>query len=461
MAKKPEAHSTSECSFHLRLLLGSDYKLPHDCSAVDVLRTPFLEHNHFHINRSPTTGTIFESEMMEKFNPSLSARDKSPFWIDRYMIVTDKRIFLVSKRLSTPNEADFGTTTGNIPTEDEIVDSIPLEEIQSVTKYCLDAVQQVQSDSVPSRHSQSFKWFKLVVQGIGEKVKPFKSQIFDDPSSLAKPAGPNQTRIEKFEEVLRAFSQREPWKKDNILKIETIPRGFNSGVPYYFRLKADPDHLLQRSKILLTFAHCRPATEGPVGNDRVSGGHPQQHKPFMRFPSQHALLRSLSGKALVPNVQKRVTVRELAAELRQLATARVQALERKSRLAHLRRRLKRMWDSAWFNAIVLVLLASNFILIIQEVENRDPDMTPYFKRVNICYTVAFSVGALRPCDRARLQRGNARVPLCHCCAFDAVTNPSFRAGARAADRAPPQLPRARGESLRHQRLVSALLYATA
>ena len=57
-----------------------------------------------------------------------------------------------------------------------------------------------------------------------------------------------------------------------------------------------------------------------------------------------------------------------------------------------------MWESAWFNAAVLILLASNLVFIVQEVENRDADMAPFFRRVNIVYTVA-SPPPLQPHQR--------------------------------------------------------------
>jgi hypothetical protein len=170
-------HSAKEpVSFHLSLLLGSEYVLPVGKSSVDVLRTPFLRRegaqdptdtpafrlittkNQITAGKpSNLTGTRLEIWSKKFVSSHFDSEDFDKAWQDRLLIVTEKRIFILTKKkLNSSSEsfelsklrnnfdlrtnAEFpaeaisaGMDCGQGHIELEIVDSIPMDEIKSVT----------------------------------------------------------------------------------------------------------------------------------------------------------------------------------------------------------------------------------------------------------------------------------------------------------------------------------------
>jgi hypothetical protein len=172
-------------SFHVTFLLGRDFVLPAGCSSVDVLRKPLLPHiksepsseafdgprgltranshasGNITAKVSNLTGTKLEL-WTKKFKNSLSPNeDIESAWQERLVIITEKRIFLITKKQSTLSNQrahDSAVTMQRTSkkVEYEIVDSIPMEEI--VTIDDVDPAKIV-SDPEPSstvHHANSF-----------------------------------------------------------------------------------------------------------------------------------------------------------------------------------------------------------------------------------------------------------------------------------------------------------------
>ena len=250
-------------SFHVTLLLGKDFVLPADMSSVDILRMPLgaipasaltaqatvsLESPRRLLRKNSQmpsgknqnfTGTRIEM-WTKKFKSSSSIFNESmdSAWQERLVIVTDKRIFIVTKKQDVQGTIGHGSETPNL----EIVDSIPLEEITSIG---LDGEPGMSEADVPpappAPRSSSF----------------LSLNIFHAASSFihARPAEPDPlsragSRLDDGWSTARRTDSRprdaapEPGRPpasedycEPILRIATEPGGFNHGQTYHFLLR--------------------------------------------------------------------------------------------------------------------------------------------------------------------------------------------------------------------------------
>jgi hypothetical protein len=242
-------------SFHLAFILGSNFVLPDGSDSVDMLRTPFASVAE---EAKSSKENLTETKMefwVKKFNKlSQSENESDKAWQDRLLVVTEKRIFIltekaiikskIKKRQSfTPSLNASPVRTKSIsPTIPasvclEIVDSIPMEEIISVS---------LDMDSNPG--------------------------VWDNPTDTER-----RTSQSDFVATERSLRQLRPKSTDNarepVLRIMTKPSKFNRGEPYYFllrqqdcpcldasesttplRTREDADALIAR---LATLAKCR------------------------------------------------------------------------------------------------------------------------------------------------------------------------------------------------------------
>ncbi len=51
-----------------------------------------------------------------------------------------------------------------------------------------------------------------------------------------------------------------------------------------------------------------------------------------------------------------------------------------------------MWNSSAFNAVVLLVIVSNFVFTVRGMENDNPDDDAFFELVDLLYTVVFALG---------------------------------------------------------------------
>jgi hypothetical protein len=62
------------------------------------------------------------------------------------------------------------------------------------------------------------------------------------------------------------------------------------------------------------------------------------------------------------------------------------------RFLRLQRRLRRAWDSYPFNIAVLVLIVSNFVFTMEQLQNTDFARHPIFEHIDLAYTLIFTLG---------------------------------------------------------------------
>ena len=58
--------------------------------------------------------------------------------------------------------------------------------------------------------------------------------------------------------------------------------------------------------------------------------------------------------------------------------------------------MRHWWNSVLFNFLLLVLIVSNFAFSVMQLENKDPDMQPFFENVDFVYTIIFAIGGPSP-----------------------------------------------------------------
>jgi hypothetical protein len=161
--KVPKSIANEPLSFHVTFLLGRDFVLPAGLSSVDVLRKPLYPNiksepsseafeGYRRLMRSNSqappgnsttkvqnlTGTKLEL-WTKKFKCSQSSNEDNmeSAWQERLVIVTEKRIFLITEKQNTvsnqrAHDSPVPTQRTSKKVEYEIVESIPMEEIISI-----------------------------------------------------------------------------------------------------------------------------------------------------------------------------------------------------------------------------------------------------------------------------------------------------------------------------------------
>ena len=191
-------------SFHLGFVLGDEFVLPEGCDSVDVLRLPLMG--------KTSTGNPAKTKMefwTKKFNLSEEASAQDKAWQSRLLVITEKRIFIVSEKAidgdSQRQILPRSKSLNNKSSAMEIVDSIPMEEIASISLDLATNPGTWGDEAVvdSGRASASFRGNKIQQHTIAEQN-------------------------------LRLSSSPEPMAP--ILRILTKPSKFNRGEPYYFLL---------------------------------------------------------------------------------------------------------------------------------------------------------------------------------------------------------------------------------
>jgi hypothetical protein len=225
--KVPKAIVNEPLSFHVTFLLGREFVLPAGVSSVDVLRKPLLPHvksepsseafeSSRRITRSNSqlsgnstakvpnlTGTKLEL-WTKKFKSSQSSNeDIESAWQERLVIVTEKRIFLITKKqnsVSNQRAHDSPLPTPRTPkkVEYEIVDSIPMEEIISIELGVDPAMIVSDPEPLPSSHHPN-SFSRNLLEGATSLLKRSRptDQLSDDidaPANADADAGPSPRR---------------------------------------------------------------------------------------------------------------------------------------------------------------------------------------------------------------------------------------------------------------------------
>ena len=287
-AETRKAGTGEPVSFHLAFVLGNDYVLPEGSDSVDILRMPLMANEGKH-SRENLAGTKMEF-WTKKFNTSYlsfydtNRHDKA--WQDRLLVITEKRIFIIPEKAITnegeqqqecPSPASHCSNKGAKsfgPASMEIVDSIPMEEVLSVT---------IDMESNPGMWSH-------------EKADSFRHSHL------------NLHEIERnLQEIERSLWQSRPNVSeeddscDPVLRILTKPSKFNRGEPCYFlrgkqdyksidadgtaplRTRADAEALANRISLLAARRHAEHARENRFLRLQKNLRHVWDSVPFNLF----------------------------------------------------------------------------------------------------------------------------------------------------------------------------------
>jgi hypothetical protein len=341
-------------SFHLALLLGNEYFLPEGKNSVDVLRMPFCVSvssessskppesslRFFNINSQlftnkiqNITGTRMEF-WVKKFNSSQSTSDLDKAWQDRLIIVTEKRLFIVTKKQIPPkkddtiiqahphgseSEYEYRPSTDDL----EIVDSIPMEEIISFSLESepsnLEDNEHAGSDSFISK---SLRRTATLLGGMRDRSRRDDSGETTEDDRRSEQRNLWQSIMSgRCEQSSRLLTLTPDDFRNPVLHITTKQSGFNRGHSYFFLL-CQQDH---------------PCIDGDVAS----------HGTAPLCTPAHAEV--------------------LTARLSALVVRRCKEHARETWFHRLQQRLCQAWDSFAFNLAVLVLILSNFAFTVVQV----------------------------------------------------------------------------------------------
>jgi hypothetical protein len=276
-----EEQRAEPVSFHLALLLGNDFTLQsvpdsvfkHGKSSVAVLRAPF-QHTYNPVHRVPSSQVpkqklAYKNSIVPiEGKPYNIARSKLEIWVkkackkgwhEKLLIVTERRIFIISKREReqplTPASGD-ASSNAYVPETAifEIVDSIPMEEIVSI--QFIQPESSFREDNPPSSPSRPNKLIERILAPMLALMDSLLQRLVGDASEdtphwHACKQELHDSSASKHDELL---SVPMPDDADayfsKVLRITTVPSGFNYGQPYHLLLKQGPyPYFMTRNEI--------------------------------------------------------------------------------------------------------------------------------------------------------------------------------------------------------------------
>jgi hypothetical protein len=260
-------------SFHLALLLGGDFELPDGKTSVDVLRSPFtsnanaeesaglsqsskcfgINHKLFRGKATNPAGTKMQL-WTKKFNTSNSkCNEFDKAWQDRLLIVAEKRIFIVTRKLNTACDHTFrhsidsvdraGGSPGSPGNADlEIVDSIPVEEIASIS------IEGTPGEWDGDKPKTDASFLVKTVRRAASVITSIDRRSKRDNVCPATEEERTAERLAMERQLLRnSIPSHLDGFCEPILRISTRPEGFNRGQSYYFLLRAQDFPCLDES----------------------------------------------------------------------------------------------------------------------------------------------------------------------------------------------------------------------
>jgi hypothetical protein len=333
-------------SFHLAFILGSDYILPDGSDSVDVLRLPLTtvsdEGKSSKENLTDTKMEFWTKKFTSTSQSSHSQHECEKAWQDRLLVITEKRIFILTEKEVTNNRIKKrksftlspNLSSVNMDSSVSRSSNMDINGVRSTVSVCLEIV-----DSIPMEEIISVSLDMDSNPGMWDYDSRDADRRNSQSDLLATERSLRQSRPKTDED------SSEP-----MLRILTKPNKFNCGEPYYFLL-------------------------------------PKQDYPCLDTSQNTMPLRTRSDAEALAN--------HLAA----LAGRRHTEHARENRFLRLQKLLRHGWNSMPFNLLVLALIVSNFAFTVMQLENTDPDMQPFYEDVDLAYTVIFTVGA--PSSRAR------------------------------------------------------------
>jgi hypothetical protein len=388
--KRKDASNKSGVSFHLRLHLGEDASLPDGLTQVGWLRSPLrskernqespLESNKSrkkNQNQGHNAGTRFEV-WTKKFN------NKSKIWQDTLLIVTERRLFIVSKKDSkTVEQSADGEESKDVlkpndwiqPTDKdlEIIDSIPMDEIVSVelnTDYLNKPWSPVFVEKDRPIEKALQKWFQSVAESLSLNIEfKSKNQKMRQQAIDAITAAEEQLKQDAGEFRQQLTSDPQNSYCEGLIRVVTDPEGFNRGHPYYFLVRKD------------TFKSWKGTLDWKQAREGIS-----RTLSHLQRRNKQDISRARKAEDLDNKVERK---------LKSLAAKRRLDVKRETRFLRLQAYLQSIWNSKRFNIALLFLIVSNFVFTVQQLENDDPSRQRYFEDIDLAYTIIFSIGDVR------------------------------------------------------------------
>jgi hypothetical protein len=381
-SSKKKTTSNHPVSFHLRLQLGSEFT-HENMDSVHFLRLPLYSEKEKpkleegKQNKEIDTpgknledsvkaaGTRYEVQILRMKNLHGTTEDTSHNQdppVMELLIATKERLYIVS----SSSDGKAGTTDDNWSywakesQSLEIIDSIPLEEVESVRIY-----QNGEFEKDPSDGKRP---------GIAKWISDSLHKSFDSLTQCLlqaeKKKGNPISRISEQEEkdlldgLLTLFPDSTQDTSGGFLKIETKEKGFNAGRWFYFMIKGE------------TFRTSKKKRSTKDGEARFGSNSGNKDANFVAKDELKFVKRELS----------------------RLADKRKVSFNREHRFQLLQETLQAAWNSIPFNLCVLLLIVSNFIFTVRQLENTDPSQQPFYERVDLIYTIIFSAGDAIRCS---------------------------------------------------------------
>jgi hypothetical protein len=220
-----------QVSFHLKQLFGEELNIGSHSSA-QYLRLPFVSYDlDSHLQTEPwkTSKINFAPKFKQKTSPSIILE----VWVEKLALHSDadtlNELIWQPRLLVLANRGLF--ILRRVDNELEIVDSIPLHEIDAIKSIsgvgaCLRSPRIASMKKAASASTTSF--------------------LYEDNNHINDK---NQRLMDKYDRVLA-----NPDRTFSCLRITTTPEGFNDGRPYYFRFGSDFDDSNPDKEPILTFA---------------------------------------------------------------------------------------------------------------------------------------------------------------------------------------------------------------
>jgi hypothetical protein len=318
-----EGLENQQVSFHLKQYFGDEVNIGSHSSA-QYLRLPFINHDmDSQLKKEP-----WKTSEVNVVNPKAKLK-ASPIvlevWVEKLVLHSDadkledliwqpRLLVLGIKALFILRAANNSNKDHAIDYKDlEIVDSIPLHEVDTVT-----AISEVRP-----------KYSRVASIKKAASISTTNSVYDDSDNHLNE----RNRLLGKYDRLLS-----NPDHTFACLRITTIPEGFNDGRPYYFQFGSN-------------------------------------------FESRNPVKESIE---------------EFARDIRELAETQKQSAALQVRLRRFQAGLQSVWHSTAFNLVVLALIVSNFVFTVRGMESTNPDDDAFYERVDLIYTILFTIGASHP-----------------------------------------------------------------
>jgi hypothetical protein len=256
----------------------------------------------------------------------------------------------------------------------EIIDSIPLEEVDSVRM------------GHPGNWGDDRSYPRDGVSGFLHYCFGPLANSFLQKQRYAADSGLD---LEAEKALLERFPPDDDY--EGFLKITTKPTGFNRGRPYYLAIRKDSYRSLTKpgGQLDAERDHGKVQDDPAAKKQALARAKPIRSSTDPAHPNDGDAFPG-GDCAHLKDLDR------VWRKLEGLADRRRGAFQREHRFQLLQEKLQAVWDSFPFNLLVLLLISSNFVFTVLQLENKDPARQPFFEAVDLAYTIIFTAGEPLP-----------------------------------------------------------------